>query len=243
MLQPLLRSATGALLALNLVACATVTKIPKTIKTTTRLIEESQAWKMGERGKQVAKIASNADLSFTPLDEVWSAKWLFVKVANSRVKKFANGFHRGAAHPEDFLGPLQLKHPELRAWFAAPQKQRIFIIGSHKDAAEIALFRQQQLAMGNHVFFYQHCTPLCSDEEVGAMFAAAGQRGLWYSWNVQASEFIALELARAKAALGQANPIEILVVVDVDSEVIKTLQAAHNLPDACHDFELLPGCQ
>lgn len=183
------------------------------------------------------------------LEDVRSPRKLVFQLVSAREKKFADGFKRGADHPENFLKALQ-QRPELKEWFAAPKENRIFMIGQHADEPSIRLFQQQQKARGFHVYFYKSCTPLCRDEEVGAMAASAGEHLVFDSMNAQLSKFIYLEILQAKAALGLNRPLQLIVVNDLPPEFIEAIR--HDVPKAmryswtlkqvCDNLTLFEGC-
>jgi len=165
------------------------------IKKTMAIIPESSSGLPSSAPHVNLRPRLNSQQSYTPIHQVPFSTSIFrLGVVRNRVKAFSDGFRRGASNPEPYLSQLRKKHPELSGWFNTPKQERIFLTGSGKSRAKIEAFSTEKRKVGKATFFYKDCKPLCTDEEVGAMYSSSGESGLWYDWDVMESIFLEAEL-------------------------------------------------
>lgn len=122
------------------------------------------------------------------------------------VKAFARAFRQGADDPPAALGRLAGEPARLaREWLAVPRERRVFVIGAADDAPRVQAL-QAELGPRWRVFFYKHCEQaggaLCASSAVGGFFGSSGRTVVIESPSARASDFVRVEIASARRALG-----------------------------------------
>jgi len=130
-------------------------------------------------------------------------------VVQGRVKQFAHDFEVGARNHASYESKIP---PELlKPWKEVTEGKRIFVIGAGKDSAEISEFAKSQKALGNAVFFYDFCRPLCSSEAVGAMFGTSDYTMLYNTPSAELSEYVQVEASTARFLKGLDSKQKVLI--------------------------------
>jgi hypothetical protein len=143
------------------------------------------------------------------------SKFMFAK---AHVKKFGKKFMNGTKEPSAYLDILRKRNPQLvEQWLSVPRNKRIFIVGAGKDEVAVSKISDHYKNDGFETFFYKDCVQflkmLCSEEEVGVLFATSGHVIAIKSPYSDVSPYIQVELA----AINIFNTGGALIIFDTDT--------------------------
>lgn len=129
-----------------------------------------------------------------------------IHVVDAKVKRFASEFLHGAKSYDEVFRAGRISHPEIiNPWLSARRCDRVFIIGSSEDSAEIARLTKSLKADGKEVFFYKFATDsagaLPPTELVGACFRSSGSAMVFRKSLDVRSRYIPIEIEVARRLL------------------------------------------